>query len=95
VDCDTRLWRVQVKSTYQPRGSGYSLTVQHLTGQGSPHYTEDEIDILVAYVVPANAWYVLPLAAFLPRRQLRLYPHGCKWGGKFEKYREAWQLISG
>jgi hypothetical protein len=67
-------WRVQVKSTHQPHGYGYSLTVQHFKSQGSPHYTPEEIDMLVGYVVPADAWYILPLDAFLPRRQLSVPP---------------------
>ena len=95
VDSGTRFWRVQVKSTHQPRGKGYSLTVQHFKSQGSPHYTPEEIDMLVGYVVPADAWYILPLAAFLPRRQLRLYPNGGRRGsGRFEAYKEAWHLLT-
>jgi hypothetical protein len=74
VDSGTRFWRVQVKSTHQPHGYGYSLTVQHFKSQGSPHYTPEEIDMLVGYVVPADAWYILPLDAFLPRRQLSVPP---------------------
>jgi hypothetical protein len=66
IDSGKRLWRVQVKSTHKPRGRGYSLTVQHVTRRGNPHYTPDEIDMLVAYIVPADAGYVLPLAAFYP-----------------------------
>jgi hypothetical protein len=95
VDSGARLWRVQVKSTQRTRGRGYSLTVSHFESRGNPHYTPEEIDMLVGYVVPADAWYVLPLEVFLPRRQVRLFPNGGRRGaGLFEDYREAWHLLT-
>jgi|HubBroStandDraft_4_1064222.scaffolds.fasta_scaffold255020_2 hypothetical protein len=95
VDSGTRLWRVQVKSTQRTHGRGYGLTVFHFDSGVKPHYTPEEIDMLVGYVVPADTWYVLPLAAFLPRCHIHLYPNGCRRGaGLFEEYREAWHLLT-
>src|SRR5450631_1510693 len=94
IDSGTRLWRVQVKSTYSHHGRGYYLNVKHAAVDGTLHYTKDEIDMLVAYVAPAETWYVLPVLAVLDRRQVCVYPHGCRRdGGRFELYREAWHLL--
>jgi hypothetical protein len=73
--------RVQVKSTeryaesrYRVKGAGWKDT-----------YTPEEIDFLVAYIVP--------IEAFASRKSLRFYPHG-KSKGLLEKYREAWCLMA-
>jgi hypothetical protein len=64
---------------------------------GRECYTSDDIDFVVAYVVAAEAWYIIPVDAIKGFRQLRLYPSGTarKRGGYFEQYREAWHLITG
>ena len=85
VDSGHHFWRVQVKSTqrcaesrYRVKAAGWKAT-----------YTRDEIDFIVAYLVPENLWYVVPVAAFAARTALRFYPHGGRTG-HLEKYREAW-----
>lgn len=49
--------------------------------------------MLVAYMVAEGAWYVVPVAGFAPRRDLRFDPSGSGRGGLYEKYREAWHLM--
>ena len=56
-------------------------------------YTGDEIDFLVAYIVPEDLWYVVPIAAFASRKGLRFYPHAGR-KALLEKYREAWCLMA-
>src|SRR2546425_8278147 len=51
VDAATRLWRVQVKSTYKRGPHGYSVHAYGNTNRGTELYTAEEIDFLVAYVV--------------------------------------------
>src|SRR5437879_8181959 len=82
-------WRVQVKSTqryaesrYRVKAAGWKAT-----------YTRDEIDFLVAWIIPANLWYVVPIHAFASRKNLRFYPHGGR-KALYEKYREAWCLMA-
>lgn len=53
-------------------------------------YRPEEIDFLVAWVVPEDAWYVVP--ALAPSKHLWLYPRG-EHAGQYEKYREAWALL--
>jgi len=56
-------------------------------------YTAAEIDVLVGYVVPEDAWYVIPVGAFSPRKSLRLYPHLVEKDELYGEYRDAWQLL--
>jgi len=56
-------------------------------------YTSDEIDVLVAYVGPENAWYVIPIEAFRSVKGVKLFPVRRRRPSKHEKYREAWELM--
>ena len=56
LDSGKRLWRVQVKSSRHFDGSRYIVKLK-----GAAAYTAEEIDFIVAYIVPENLWYVIPL----------------------------------
>jgi hypothetical protein len=87
-----RLWRVQVKSAHRlGEDGGYSF---RLHGASLESYGADEIDFLVAYVVPENAWYVFPMREVEKHRSLKLYPGSRGKRSKFEVYREAWERLS-
>ena len=58
VDSGKRLWRVQVKSTCCAFGSG---GYQAQSCGGNNLYKAKEIDFLVAYIVPRDIWYVIPV----------------------------------
>jgi hypothetical protein len=48
----------------------------------------------MAFLLKA-VWYILPLEAFVPLRQLRLYPNGGHPGpGRFASYKKAWHLLT-
>ena len=49
---------------------------------------------MVAYIVPRNIWYAVPIKALLKKKHMQLYPDGSRWGGKYEKYCEAWHLLA-
>jgi hypothetical protein len=53
----------------------------------------NEIDVLVAHIIPKNVWYVLPIEDFAPARSLRFYPDIECRRAKWEGYREAWGLM--
>ncbi|MGA9967535.1 MAG: hypothetical protein WBQ10_20220, partial [Terriglobales bacterium] len=84
-------WRVQVKSTRYMGERRFSITARGCTDA----YTEDEIDFLAVYIVPLDIWYVIPVKAFTPRKCLRFYPEDEGSLGRYEKYREAWWLMTG
>jgi hypothetical protein len=91
VDSGKRLSRVQVKSTSSVFHSGYRASSYR--GAYST-YKPDEIDFLVAYIVPRNIWYVIPVSAIEDSTCMTFYPDGCRNGGHLEVYREAWHLLA-
>jgi PD-(D/E)XK endonuclease len=93
VDVAGRLLKVQIKSAHRashhPTG-GYNLRCcGHVRGS----YRPDEIDLLVAYIVPEDIWYIFPPGAFQTMKSLRLYPHRKQKTSKFDQYREAWHAF--
>ena len=95
--CDTgKLWKVQVRSTETRFGArGYAVHASVYVGKKIVGLTEKDCDFIVAYIVSRDIWYVVPVKAVVPRKNLWFYPDGSKKGAKFEKYREAWWLMTG
>ena len=93
VHSGKRLWKVQVKSTSQIHHGAYTVNVQKNTNGCIVEYTEDEIDFLVAHIVPEDAWLVIPVRAFTPLRTVRAYPRGDPRTSRYEQYRDAWWLM--
>jgi len=89
VDTQERLWRVQVKSAHRASTEG-GYTIHAHGNDGRRPYTKDEIDVLVAYVVPENAWYVVPIEAFQGFTSMKLFPSSKRRRSRYERYREAW-----
>ena len=58
--------------------TSYTVHSQGSSGGNNKGYTAEQIDMLVAYIVAEDAWYVIPVAAFAPRTVLAFYPSGCK-----------------
>ncbi len=82
--------RVQVKSTGVRHYHGYR--VMCLRSAGRKRYRVGEIDFLAAYVIPEEAWYVIPVRAFVPRTAIVLFP-SLPTRRRYERYREAWHLL--
>jgi hypothetical protein len=96
VDTGGKLWRAQVRSTEHRFGvRGYQVHASVYVGRKIVGLTEKDIDVLVGYIVSRDIWYVVPVRAFVPRKNLWFYPDGSKKGAMFEKYREAWWVITG
>jgi len=87
TDWGKGFWRVQVKS------ASYYYQSKYQVGSGSSGrpFTRRDIDFVVAYIVPQNVWYVVPIEAAEGRVALCFNPR-CK-GAMYEKYREAWCLL--
>jgi hypothetical protein len=94
LDAHPRLWRVQLKCTQVLRARGYDVQpIYSIYGKGKITYTAEDIDILVAHIIPLDVWYVLPIAAVANSTSLRFYPDiPCKCA-RWETYREAWHLL--
>lgn len=82
-----RFVSVQVKSTLNKLEAGYSCKV--LSGQQP--YFPGSFDFLAAYVVPADAWYLIPAKLIQGKRCITLFPNSPS--SKYEPYREAWHLL--
>lgn len=89
---------MQVKSTSYRRGDGYycELTPNHEKKQD---YTLEQIDLFAAYVIPVNAWYLIPASRVLGERRIGcvmlspVVPPTKKKSYCYEGYREAWSLL--
>ena len=100
-----RLLRIQVKSTFrkpncqnpkQRRRFGYQVIVARLGKAGcTSYYSRDEIDFVVCFIAPLDIWYIIPVEELGHRHAIRLFPEGKgqPFGGLYEKYKEAWQLL--
>jgi len=95
VDSGKRLWRVQVKSAFEEMKDGGGYMIRATGSEGNVAYTPEEVDVVVAYIVPEDAWYVIPIEAFKDVKGMKLFPRAKKRRSKHEKYREAWGWIRG
>jgi len=78
---------VQVKCTMarMKDGPGYACSVR----SNNKSYRAGAFDFLAAYVIPDDAWYIVPAKLIRGQQTICLSsPHG-----KYEQYREAWRLL--
>lgn len=85
-----RTVRVQLKSAWRKIGGRYHARMWKCARA----YHRWELQFFVVYVPPEDAWYVIPFRK-VHRKMLRFYPHQTASRGKYEKYRNAWHLITG
>ena len=91
VDNGKALLRVQVKSAHRAdRNGGYTF---HAHGNTTCVYEASEIDVLVAYVVPIEAWYLFPVEEFRKYKSMKLFPASRRRMSKFEGFRENWEIV--
>ncbi len=93
LDSGDRLWRVQVRSTEREFKRGYCIRGYIHVKKEQVALCARDVDAIVAYIVPLDLWYILPMKDFEPRRNIWLYPHDQPDRGRFEKFREAWDLL--
>jgi PD-(D/E)XK endonuclease len=92
LDSGQRLWRVQVKSGCHHHNRYYDLHASCGNAQKTM-YTSEDIDIFVAYLVPIDVWYVIPVEK-IKRKIMLFFPYGGDRCGHYEQYREAWSLMA-
>ena len=79
---------VQVKSTVCELCGGYACT---LRGCHSRKYRPGAYDFLAGYVIPEDAWYIIPEKLVRGRERVSLASDSER--AHYEKYREAWHLL--
>ncbi len=81
--------RVQVRSSWKKqRNRAYDLT---LITHGR-RYHANEVDFIIGYIVPTDAWYVIPVRG-LRCTHASVFPHVEGTQSQWERYREAWDLM--
>jgi PD-(D/E)XK endonuclease len=91
--------RVQVKSTIRRKGAGYYCEVKP-NHEKKQDYTLEQIDLFAAYVIPEDAWYLIPAALLLGTRRKTavticpIKPPVKKASYCYEPYRDAWALLT-
>ena len=91
--------RVQVKSTTARSGAGYRCEF-HPNHQKKRDYSIDQLDLFAAYVIPEDAWYLIPAGLLLGKRRrfmamlCPITPPAKKACYCYEPYRENWTLLS-
>ena len=93
LDSSGRLCRVQVKCTQSASAGGFQVQSTYCDKHKKGKYTPQDIDFLVAYIIPLDLWYIVPARAFPASASIRLYPNGGCQRPRFEIYREAWHLF--
>lgn len=99
IEHGSNFLRVQVKSTTARSGAGYRCMFlpNHLKKRD---YSIDQIDLFAAYVIPVDAWYLIPAVLLLGTRRLSMamlspvVPPAKKASYRYECYREAWKLLT-
>jgi hypothetical protein len=76
LDSGHRLWRVQVKSACHHFNRRYGVVAVHGNGERT-RYTSADIDILVAYLIPIDVWYVVPVEKLGTKNALLLSVWRC------------------
>jgi hypothetical protein len=52
-----------------------------------------EIDVLAAYAMPVEAWFLFRVEQFRKYKAMKLSPVSRRRRSKFEKVREAWWMV--
>ncbi len=98
IEHSSNFLRVQVKSTVVRSAAGYlcQFKPNHLKKRD---YSLKEIDVFAAYVIPEDAWYLIPAVLLLGKRRRTMamlcpvVPPKKKACYRYESYREAWDLL--
>ncbi len=99
IEQDGNYLRVQAKSTTARSGAGYRCMFlpNHLK---KCDYSLQQIDVFAAYVIPENAWYLIPAVLLLGKRgktMATLCPvvAPAKMASYcYEGYRESWNMLT-
>jgi hypothetical protein len=87
---------VQVRSTSKSVTAWNGKTPYYVvsTKHGTGFYSAAEIDVFAAYIEPLRIWYIIPFGEIGRKESISLFPHDPKSKGKYEKFRERWDLLS-
>jgi hypothetical protein len=88
-----KLSRVQVKCSTQLVDGLYRTNAhRRINGRAVP-YKLTEIDFIIAYIIPEDSWFILPLRDILGLTSLLFRRKRDRRPGLYDSYREAWRLL--
>lgn len=96
VDNGQKIYRIQIKATSKLNekmtgGNAYRFSV----AKGSRNkkvYHKSEVDFFACYVAPMDTWYIIPFKK-ITSKSLQLFTHVKNSKGKYEQYKERWELL--
>jgi PD-(D/E)XK endonuclease len=93
IENEGRFQRVQVKSTSSRDGASYACnTIWSAPNGRSRRYSAKDVDFFAIFVIPDEAWYIIPLAQLTRARTcFFLNPRNPK--NRYFRYLEAWHLL--
>jgi hypothetical protein len=95
TDYKSKLNRIQVKSVSYKDTANRADSYRIASSFGASHkktYTSKDIDALVAYVIPEDVWYIIPVKQISGKQSIRIFPHK-KGSGRYEKFINAWDIL--
>ena len=99
IEHEQNFLRVQVKSATQRSGAGYRC--QFTPNHTKKHdYSLKQIDLFAAYIIPEEAWYLIPAVLLLGKRRrfmamlCPVVPPVKKACYRYEPYRDAWKMLT-
>jgi hypothetical protein len=93
LDSGQIIYRVQVKGSTTLLNDQYRINAHRRVNGRAVPYTLSEIDFIVAYIIPEDSWFILPLSHILGRTSLLFRPKRSRLPGLYDHYREAWPLL--
>src|SRR3954470_2316268 len=88
VESGLEVKKVQIKSRWGKGRRRYGVKIS----SGKRTYRADETDFIIVYIVPEDAWYVVPVEVAAGRLFGQFHPNS-KRGDRLEMYRDAWHLL--
>ncbi len=89
-----KLALIQVKTSTCMRDGCYQLCIQRITHRRVVAYTASDFDFVAAYIIPEDAWFIIPISVIAGRRSFLLpskyHPRRKNF---LAPYREAWHLL--
>lgn len=56
-------------------------------------YKPGELDFFAVYIEPLKLWYIIPWSEVGGRRAIYVYPNDPDSNGRYEKFKERWDLL--
>ena len=92
-----KVFKTQVKGTQYCENDRKTRRFKVLATTGNKVKTQldcTKVDLLAAYVEPCDTWYIIPCMQ-LSSKTIWFYPSNPNSLGKYEKYKDKWNLFKG